>query len=128
MSVSMAIFFWSLVILAYVVGPVALFWGWVRWVGRATLWTLTSVLSLIGFLLATASAILAIVSVAYARVHFFRYYDPVLMRIFRSGALLSTVGFAFAIGGVWRKNVLRWFAVASVVGMFAFWVLAAAGE
>jgi hypothetical protein len=128
MGVSMAIFFWSLATLGYVVGPVALVWGWVRWVRHPKLWKVTSVFSLFGFLLATASALLAISSVAYARVHYFPYYDPLLMRILRLGALLSMAGFAFAIGGVWRKNVLRWFAVASAVGTIAFWVLAAEAE
>jgi hypothetical protein len=127
-SASSTAFFVSLFLLAYVAGPVALVWGWIRWVKRPKLWTVTSILSLFGFLLATASALLAISSVAYAHVHYFEYYDPLLMRILRSGALLSMAGFAFAISGVWGKNVLRWFAVASAVCTFTFWLLAAAEE
>jgi hypothetical protein len=121
-------FFVLLLLLTYVAGPVALVWGWVQWVKRPKLWTFTSALSFTGFQLATASALLAISSVAYAHVHYFPYYDPLLMRILRSGALLSAAGFAFAMGGVWRKNVLRWSAVVSAACTFTFWVLAAEAE
>ena len=120
--------FGLLFVLAYVLAPVTLIWGWVRWVRLPKIKTATSLLSLAGFGLASASALLALLSAAYAQVHVFRFYDPELMRIFRWGFLLSTAGFVFGIGGVWRKSSLRWYALASAVGTLAFWVVAAAGE
>jgi hypothetical protein len=128
MKVSMDIFFVVLMILAYVVAPASLIWGWVRWVKRPKLRTVNSILSLMGFLLATASALLAISMVAYAQVHHFGFFDPLLVRIFRWGLLLSMAGFVFGVGGLWRKSTTRWFAPAGAIGTFAFWVLATAGE
>jgi hypothetical protein len=128
MSASTAVFFVLLLLLAYGAGPVALVWGCVRWTNLPKMWTFASVLSFVGFLSATASAILAVSSVAYAHVHHFEFYDPLLKQIFRWGFLLSLSGIAFAMGGIWRKNVLRWFAVASAACTFTFWVLAAEAE
>jgi hypothetical protein len=128
MTASFAIFFSIAVILAYVVAPASLIWGWVRWGRLPRTRTLTSIFSLIGLILATASGLLAISTAAYARIHSFEFFDPFLMRIFRWGFLLSLAGFVFAMGGVWRKNSLRWHALASAVGTLAFWMIAAAGE
>ena len=75
----------------YIAVPAVLVVGWVRWarqrrIGRT--W-----LSLAGFSLATASALLAVESMAYAgMIGGFRYYDPTLLRIFRWGVLLSLAG------------------------------------
>ena len=128
MSVSITAFFLVLVVLSYLVAPVALIWGWIRWVRLPKKWTLTAILSLIGFGWVTASAILAVSAAAYAQMHYFPFYDPLLMRIFRWGFLLSLAGLVFGLGGVWRTNPLRWHALAGAVGTLAFWAIAAAGE
>jgi hypothetical protein len=112
----------------YIALPVAMVLGWVRWVKRAQPRTLFSTLSLIGFALATASGVLAISSVLYAYAVGFRFYDPLLLRIFRWGALLSLAGIVFAVCGAWRPNPLRWYAPACALGMLLFWFIAAAGE
>ena len=83
---------------------------------------------LAGFVLATASALLAVSTIAYAQIHHFPYYDPLLLRIFRTGALLSLGGIAFGISGVWRPSSTRWYAPTSAVATLAFWILAAEGE
>ena len=128
MSASMIAVYVVLVLLSYVVAPVTLIWGWIRWVRLPKKWSISAILALIGFGWATTSALLAISMAAYARVHYFAFYDPLLMRIFRLGFLLSLAGIAFGIGGVWRNSPLRWHALAGAVGTFAFWMLAAAGE
>jgi hypothetical protein len=112
----------------YIAMPAVLVWGWLRWAKRTEPRTLCSTLSLIGFLLATISGLLAILTFFYAIVIGFRFYDPPLLRIYRWGLLLSLTGFLFAISGVWRTNPLRWHAPASAVGMFLFWFVAALGE
>jgi hypothetical protein len=115
---------------AWIVTPVILIWGWVRWMKTPKSKTVSSIFSLSGFLLATLSALLAVSSVVYAHtLHSgFPFYDPLLMKIYRWGALLSTAGFCLGIGGVWQRNSLRWHSPIGALGMLAFWLLAAAGE
>lgn len=127
-SISVQIVIGILVGLSYVVSPVILIWGWARWMGQPKRKTLTSNLSLLGFALATSSAVLAVSSVVYAHFHHFGFYDPLLLRILRWGFLLSTGGIVFGAGGVWRQSALRWHAPISALGTLAFWILAAEGE
>jgi hypothetical protein len=117
-----------LIFLGYLVAPVVLIWGWAWWGVQPKLKTIPSTLSLIGFVLATASAALAVSSAVYAQIHRFPYYDPLLLRIFRWGLLLSLAGILFGIGGVWRKNSLRWHTPICALGTLAFWIVAASGE
>jgi hypothetical protein len=115
--------------LGWIVAPALLIWGWMRWVGQPNRWTITSILSLGGFLLATTSALLAVSTMMYARViGGFTFYDPLLMRIYRIGMLLSLSGIVLGVCGVWRPNSLRWHSPASAAGMFAFWAWAAGTE
>ena len=112
----------------YLVPPLLVVWGWVRWAMRPKPRSLASNMSLLGFVLATASAMLAVSAIAYAQVHHFPYYDPLLLRIFAGGALLSIAGIVFGIGGVWRPSSLRWHAPVSGVCMLVFWMMMASGE
>ena len=118
-----------LCILFYGVVPALIVWGWVRWARRKQPRELFAVLSLVAFVLATASAVLATSSVLYARaIGGFPFYDPRLMRIFRWGFLLSLGALGFAIGGVWRPSALRWHALVCAIGTAFFWVATAEGE
>jgi hypothetical protein len=117
-----------LAVWAWIVTPVILIWGWVRWTKTPKSKTVSSIFSLSGFLLATSSALLAIASVTYANIHPFPFYDPLLMKIYRRGALLSIAGFCLAVGGVWRRNSLRWHSPVGALGMLAFWLIVAEGE
>jgi len=128
MSTSVQILIWALMLLGYVVAPISLAWGWTLWAVQPKLKTVTSILSLTGFVFATASAMLAVATAAYAQVHRFAYYDPLLLRTFRWGTLLSLAGAFFAISGLWRKSSLRWHAPVSALATLAFWIMAAAGE
>jgi hypothetical protein len=127
-SISIEIIYGILIALGYLMTPVALIRGWARWTRQPKQCTALAIFSLIGFLFATASSILAVGSVAYAQVHHFPYYDPLLLKIFRWGCLLSLAGIVFGIVGVWRPGSLRWHAPLCGIGMLAFWVLAAEGE
>jgi len=121
--------FGVLVAAGYFVLPVVLIWGWARWINLAKLGSASSVLSLAGFVLATASALLAVSSIAYAQViHGFRFYDPSLMRLFRCGVLLSLGAIVFGLGGLWRPSSLRWHAPVAAIGTLAFWIMAAEAE
>lgn len=123
------VLFGVLVATGYFVLPIALIWGWARWTNLAKLRTAASILSLAGFVLATASALLAVSSIAYGQlIHGFRFYDPGAMRIFRWGFLLSLGAIVFGLGGVWRPSSLRWHAPAAAIGTLAFWLMAAECE
>src|SRR5690349_11255476 len=85
----------------YISLPAAIVSGWVHWGRKRQHLAVSSTLSLIGFALATASALLAVSSMVYAQSgHGFAYYDPSLLRIFRWGGLLSLSGLVFAICGI----------------------------
>jgi uncharacterized BrkB/YihY/UPF0761 family membrane protein len=113
----------------YLILPLAILVGWVRWLHRRTLPSLFSVLSLLAFGLATCSALLALSSVIYA--HFiggFPFYDPRLLRIYRWGGSLSLGGMILGVVGCWRRSPLRWYAPLCSIGMSVFWAFAAMGE
>jgi hypothetical protein len=129
MSISVEIIFAVLIALAFIVAPVYLVWGWVVWIRYSKSMTVPSVLSGIGFVFATFSAILAIGSAIYAhRIHGFGFYDPLLMKLIRWGSLLSATGLVFGLCGAWRRNPLRWHSLLAALGTLAFWVIAAEGE
>jgi hypothetical protein len=109
--------------------PVMLAWGWVRWAKSKQPRTLSTVLSVAGFALATASALLAITTLLYGQaIGGFPFYDRRLLRIYRWGMLLSLGGTVFSISGLWRTSPLRWHALSAAFGTLVFWVLAASGE
>lgn len=118
------------VVVFYVGIPVAVVVGWVRFARMKTPpRTLFSPLSLIGFSLATLSALLAFGSLIYARaIGGFPFYDPRLLRIYRWGFLLSLGGVLTGAAGCWRRSPLRWYAPTCALGMLIFWFFAALGE
>jgi hypothetical protein len=125
----MQVFLAALIVGGIIGAPSLLVWGWVRWAQRPQPRSIVPILSFAGFLLATASGVLAVFSVMYSlTVGGFAYYDPRLMRIFRWGFLLSLAGLALGIGGVWRPSSLRWHSPASAIGTLMFWVMAASME
>ena len=129
MSISFQAFLVLLVILGYLISPISVVWGWVRfarheWHRRRVL----PMLTLGGFVLATASALLAFGAVSYAQFHHFPYYDPLLMKIFGTGFLLSFGGLLLGMVGIWRSSSLRWHAPIAAIATAAFWFVAAMGE
>ena len=123
-----ALFAVLLFVLGYLVSPITLVWGWIRFTNQPWPRRVLPTLTLGGFALATASAILAIGSAIYAQFHHFPFYDPLLMKIFRTGLLLSFSGLLLGIGGLWQPSSLRWHAPVSAFATASFWVMAAAGE
>jgi len=113
----------------YLLSPLMLTWGWLRWSVRPKLRTASAILSLLGLIFATASALLAVSAIAYSlMIGGFPYYDPRLMKIFAIGALLSLCGIIFGVAGVFRANSLRWHAPISAAATLSFWIVAAVGE
>jgi len=109
--------------------PLVMAWGWVRWAKRKTPMTLFSAFSFFGFVLATASELLAISTATYASVtNSFSFYDPPLLKIYAVGMLLSLVGLILSIVGAFKANSLRYLAPVCALGTFFFWFMAAATE
>jgi hypothetical protein len=121
----MTIFILILMLCSAVIAPGALVWGWIRWFKSPQVRNWAAYLSLLGFLLATSSGLLAVGTICCGP---WTYYDPRLLRMFRWGSLLSLAGILFVLIGISRHNTLRWFAPVSAVGTLLFWLLAAAAE
>lgn len=80
-------------------------------------------------MLGTVSVLFAIGGVIYAVARGgFRYYDPVLVRIYQMGSLVSLFAAVFAILGIWRSSPLRWHALILSLGMLFLWLVWAAAE
>jgi hypothetical protein len=129
MSIFDQIFFVLLFILRYLVSPISLIGRWVRfalhpWPHRKVL----PMLTIGSFVLATASALLAFGTIIYAQFHHFPFYDPLLMKIFGAGFLLSFAGLLLGMVGIWRTSSLRWYAPVSAIATAAFWFIATLGE
>jgi len=78
------------VIAIYFMLPSVMAWGWVRWAKCKEHRTVFSVLSLTGFALASSSGLLVIALALYANLRGgFPFYDPLLLRFYRWGVLLS---------------------------------------
>ena len=121
----------TLIILAalgYLVSPVLLICGWAQWVRQPKPRSVAPILSLVGIAFATASALLAIAAVAFAQIHHFPHQDPMLIKVYRVGVLLSRVAVVLGIVGIWRPGSLRWYAPISALATLAFWMLAATSE
>lgn len=110
-----------------ITAPASIFAGWRRWWLHRHEFKKAWLIS--GIALATASALLAVTSIAYAQlIHGFDYYQPALMRIFGFGLLLPAAGLIISIGGLWIKNPARWLAPFACLSMLAFWLLMAGLE
>jgi hypothetical protein len=119
----------ALAVILYVGLPVTLFTGWKQWVRRPPGDRFTAFISLPGFVFASMSAALAIGTTLYSiAIGGFRFYAPSLLVIYRFGFSLALGGFILGLGGVWKRNPLRWHAPLLSLGMFLLWLLWASGE
>jgi len=129
LNIAMRAFFGVLIVLGIIGPPAILTWGWVRWVKRPKPKTAPAISSLIGFVFATASALLALATTVYAAlIHGFAFYDPTLMKIYGWGFMLSLGGIVLGVAGIWRPGSLRWHAPVSGVCMTAFWLIMVSTE
>jgi hypothetical protein len=121
--------FFALAIAAYLAAPVLLITGWIRWARRSQARQVFPALALAGFIVGSASALLALGAVIYAwSIGGFPYYDPRLMRIYGAGLLLSLAGLVASLAGLARSSPLRWHAPALSLAMLLLWFLWMQGE
>ena len=128
MNIAMKVLFGTLLVVGMAT-PGLLVWGWVRWLNRPNERARPILLSFAGFVFATASALLALSTIAYSySIGGFPFYDPRLLKIFGVGLLLSVIAVALSSLGAVRSNFLRWHALWGSLGTLMFWIAAMAGE
>jgi hypothetical protein len=123
------VFYISLFVFAYIVGPTALVWGLVSFVRRRhEKWTPTSFFSVSGFLIAFLSAVVGLLLIFCGLSGAFENlaHMEIYYRFIKYGGVLSILALLFAIGGIWKPHRLRWQAPISALGTLAFWIIAAA--
>lgn len=104
-------------------------WGWRSWMRRRPeQLSLGMKSSLAGFVLASVSAALEIASGTYAQFRSFPFQDPLLLRIYRRGALLAFLGLVTGLFGVAKKTPLRWKAPALFAVLLLLWIGQVMGE
>lgn len=130
----MQTFLWEALSLAVIVvgslsGPVVLIWGWIKFARLPQLRTITSILSLLGLILTTASATLAVFMFVHAvRTGGYPYYDDRALHIYRWGMLLAVGGASLGIAGAFQRGLLRWQPPVSSMCLLVLWVMGALGE
>ena len=125
----MQVFFGILIAGGFLAAPAMLIWSWIQFAKLPQSRTVSSILSFIGLILATTSAILGAFIVVHATaIGGYPYYDPRAMRIYAWGVLLSVAGIALGIGGAFQPGSLRWQVPVSGLCILAFWIIAALGE
>jgi hypothetical protein len=83
----------------------------------------SSIAALIGFALASASALLAIWLRSYGyAIGGFSHHDPLLIAGFRTGIALSLAGCIFSMIGLRPPSRLRWLGLVWALLGFLFWI------
>ena len=103
-------------------------WGYLSWACNRSAVSKMALCSLAGFTLASLSALVEISSGIYAQFHEFRYYDPLLMTIYRVGFFVAGFGFVVSLFGSATKSPLRWKALVLSAVMLLLWSWHAVSE
>ena len=103
-------------------------WGWTSWRRSDGSFSRAEWCSLAGFTLASLSALFEIGSGVVAQFHRFRFYDPVLIKIYACGFLTAALGLVVSVGGLATKGPLRWKAPALSTVMLLLWLCQVASE
>jgi uncharacterized membrane protein len=116
-----------LVPILYVGLTIILVWGWIR--GLREKATPFRFRSRLGFVLGSSSAYTAIITAIWTRIPgLIQYHDPILVWIYRSGALLAVTGLVLSILGIRRPSALRWHAPILSSSMLLLWCMWLSGQ
>lgn len=108
--------------LIYVGVPIMALWGCIRWYKQRNPGNIVAGLSYAGFWLATASAVLAVSSIAYGQITDGRaYYAPSFLQIIHWGFGISATAVVLALAGLGRRSPLRWHAAVCSLAMLFYW-------
>jgi hypothetical protein len=120
----------DIIVVVLILGGLAawVIWGYASWWRNDRHSSVAILCSFAGFTLASLSALVEIGSGVYAQFHTFRFYDPVLMKIYRLGFLTAALGLVVSVGGLASKSALRWKAPALSTVMLLLWLWHAASE
>lgn len=125
----MQLFLGTLFVGGFLAAPTLLVWGWVRWISHPGRRDQSAALSFAGFLLATASALLAIAAIVYSFfIGGFPHYDRRLLAVDVCGVGLSLLGVMLSGLGTARVNLIRWQSVGCSVGTLLFWIASISSE
>jgi hypothetical protein len=124
MTASATAFWTTAFVLAYIVAPVSLIWGWARWIKEPKSWSFPSLISFVAFVIASASSALGLVTIIVGMWGVFEERYDGFYRVVDFGTIISLLGNFVAIGGIWRRSPLRWHALASAAASLGFWAVA----
>ena len=114
--------FFYLYPLLWVVIPALLFRSWLLWLRQKNQPSTRSFsFSWIGLVLASLSSLTAIGGFVFSAVVGPAYYDPVLMKIFFTGLLISLAALLAGLCGLQGKDSIRWHSVALGSSTVLFW-------
>lgn len=107
------------------IGFIATVFGWYRFfkAGAASRSVFGS-LSFAGFVIGSASALVALGLYGYIALLRSKVDESTYYGLSRLGIVLSFFAVLFACAGAVGKSPLRWYALGSAVGTFAFWWVA----
>ncbi|MGD0304826.1 MAG: hypothetical protein ABSC71_08365 [Candidatus Acidiferrales bacterium] len=122
-ATSSAIFLGAVVWVALVL-PAVMIWGWTRWYKAASPGTLSSKLSLGGFILANVSVLLALSATFFLHSSAGSpLSNGLLLRLYSIGLVFAVLGLLLAFAGLWRRSPLRWPCLVCSGGVLIFWMV-----
>lgn len=117
---------WYLLIVGmWVVLPVVIIWGWLRWWRSAARDNVFARASSVGFALTTLCWLIWISLLLYVRMSGgLSLATQWNVQFYRGIGLLAFCGFLLGIIGAYRPNRLRWYTPAASLGMLLYWPVA----
>ena len=108
--------------------PILLTGGWARWSKNSRLYTASAEWSFAGFVAATVSAALVIITILVALVRPLPINHPLSLFTYATALLLSIMGVGAALAGIWKSGPLRWHAPLCAGGTTVFWFMIVIGQ
>jgi hypothetical protein len=103
--------------------PAVMVWGWTRWFKAASPGTLSSKLSLGGFILANISVLLALSATLFLHSATGSPLSSALvLRLYSIGLVFAVLGVLLAFAGLFRRSPLRWPGLLCAGGVLIFWI------
>jgi hypothetical protein len=103
--------------------PGVMVWGWARWFKGSGPRTLSSNLSLGGFIFANISVLLGLSAILFAHSSTSSpLFSSRLLWLYTGGISLAALGVFLSLAGLWRSSPLRWPGLLCAGGALCFWL------